>query len=340
MNKPQMEIVRLSEMKPGNEADIFVLLSKKDSLLTKEGKPYYMVAFRDSILEIKVPIWADAPFFNECKETWEPGKFYKIRGIVRMSRAFGRQLDIRKIREVGEADRLDGFDENDCRPSSRYSPESMYDEILDLARKHISDKKLLQLITRLFKDHREALLEAAAAKIHHHTFFGGLLEHTLSVTQIAVYLADHFSRLYPELKGTFSKSLIVSGAILHDIGKIREQRNEIATSEYTFEGQMIGHIVLGRDFVREYGKIVGLDPVTQTHLEHIVLSHQRLPEWGSPKPPMSLEAMLVHHADSSDALFACYLRVMELDDTEGMFTAKRNMMNYPIYRGTEAKNME
>lgn len=331
---PNIELVALSDMVPGNEADMFVLLSEKQLRHTKDGKPYYRVAFRDRGREIYcVPIWFDSLTFEECKERWIQGQYYKIRAVLIETAKFGAQLEIRKIRDVKEADRMDGFDENFCRPSSRIDPTAMYAEILDLAHKHIGANKLYQLITKIFKDNRDALLEAAAAKFHHHIYSGGLLEHTLSVTQIAISLADHFIRFYPERKDEFSKPIVVAGAILHDIGKIREQKFEAASVQYTLEGSMIGHVILGRDFVRDYAAELKLDPVLRTHLEHIILSHQLLPEWDSPKRPMSLEAVMVHHADWVDAMFGSYLNVLDADETEGPITSKRNILGYALFRG-------
>lgn len=329
-----IELVALADMVPGNEADMFVLLSERQLRHTKDGKPFYKVAFRDRTREIHcVPIWFDAPMFEECKERWVQGKYYKIRAVLIETAKFGVQLEIRRIREVKETDRLDGFDENFCRPSSRAEPAAMHAEILDLVHKHIGPNKLSQLITRIFKDHREAIQESAAAKFHHHIYSGGLLEHTLSVTQIAISLADHFARFYPERKDEFSKPLVVAGAILHDIGKIREQKFEAASVQYTLEGNLIGHVILGRDFVRDYAPEVKLDSVIQTHLEHIILSHQLLPEWDSPKRPMSLEAVMVHHADWVDAMFGSFLNVLDGDETEGPMTSKRNILGYALFRG-------
>ena len=348
MTNPSTDIVQLSEMQPGNEADLFVLLSNKESLKTQEGKPYYRVTFRDNRREMRIPIWSDAAFYDECHKNWAVGEFYKVRGILHQTQKFGLQLEIRKIRPVRESDKRDGFHPNRCRPSSRHEPSVMFDEILALAKQHIITAgpklsnevherhgKLFNLITMLFKDHRKALLDAAAAKRHHHIYFGGLLEHMLSVTKIAIAIADHYRTEFhddPDRRGVLCKSLVVAGAILHDIGKIREQHSDHSKIEYTLEGSLIGHVVLGRDFVRDYAQKVGLDDRTRTQLEHIILSHQRLAEWGSPKPPMSLEAVIVHHADSCDALIGCHFTVMEQDDTEGPITSRRNVLGYPIYK--------
>ncbi|HBT76165.1 MAG TPA: nucleotide-binding protein [Planctomycetaceae bacterium] len=324
-----LPIVALSGLEDGQEADVFVLLAEKEPHKTRDGKPYFKVMFRDARREVRFPIWSDLPIFEDCRDNWEVGRFYKLRALYRIS-SFGPQLDIRRIRLAVEADRQDGFDPNECRISSVFPPEAMYEEILAVAAKEIGKGKLLNLVTRIFKDNRKALLETAAARWNHHAFHGGLLEHTLSVTKIVVLLCDHYETTYPKKKGLLSRPLAVAGAILHDIGKIREMRCDEVGAYHTTEGSLIGHIVLGRDFVRDYGKTVELEPDMRTHLEHIVLSHQRFADWGAPKPPMSIEAILVHHADSVDALLGVHENIGKADAGGGEISSRKNLLGYPI----------
>jgi 3'-5' exoribonuclease len=119
---------------------------------------------------------------------------------------------------------------------------------------------------------------------------------------------------------------------LHDIGKIRELRYDVVTAHHTTEGDLIGHAVLGRDFVRDHANEVELDPHEQMQLEHIIISHQRFADWGAPKPPMSLEALIVAHADSCDAMFGTYLRVLELDDLPGEITSRKNILGHALFK--------
>ncbi|MCL2304888.1 MAG: HD domain-containing protein [Planctomycetaceae bacterium] len=329
-------ITTLSDLEPEQEADAFVLLTEKQLITPKSGKPFFSVVFRDANREIpSVPIWADSPLYGECQKNWEPGKYYKIRTKLRVTEKYGKQLEIHRIRETMPSDKQDGFDPVLCRPSSQVSPEAMYEELLALAKKHIGKGKLLNLITLVFKDYRHAIQETAAARNYHHAFVGGLLEHTLNVTKTAVFLADHYLVAYPKLPVPFSKPLVVAGAILHDIGKIRELQTDAISSHHTTEGDLIGHAVLGRDFVRDYGKLVELEPQVQTHLEHIVLTHARFPDWGAPKPPMSLETLLVHSADYCDALFGSYVNVFLQDETVGEITSSKNRLGHALYRGNE-----
>ena len=127
---PTMPIVTLSEMSPGQEADLFLLMTAKEELKTKTGKPYFRVGFRDGSREVSFPIWGDSPWAVDCRDRWTPGVFYKLRAVYQETN-FGPQLEIRKIREVVEADAADGFDPTLCLPRSRFDPQQMFDELLD-----------------------------------------------------------------------------------------------------------------------------------------------------------------------------------------------------------------
>jgi 3'-5' exoribonuclease len=127
----------------------------------------------------------------------------------------------------------------------------------------------------------------------------------------------------------------VAGAILHDIGKLVELRAEPHGAEYTPHGRLIGHILLGRDMVREQAaSIHGLDKEVLLRLEHIIVSHQNLPEWGSPVAPSTPEALLVYFADDVDAKFNMMARILEEeppDDSE--FSAPGNALRRRVFRG-------
>ena len=108
-----MPIATLSDLSSGQEADLFLLMTVKEELKTKTGKPYFRVGFRDGGREVSFPIWGDSPWAVECRDRWNPGVFYKLRAVYRET-DFGPQLEIRKIREVVDADAADGFDPTLC----------------------------------------------------------------------------------------------------------------------------------------------------------------------------------------------------------------------------------
>ena len=232
-----MPILALSAMLPGQEADMFVLMTSKEQLTTREGKPYYRVGFRDGGREVVFPIWDNSPWAAECRDAWTPGTFYKVRAVYRETN-YGPQLDIRKIREVCDADAADGFDPTVCLPQSRYEPQRMFEEMLVIVRERITDAALRALVEKILIDNRDELLRIPAARHNHHAFVAGWLEHTLSVTRTVIYLADKYAEYYDELEPPLDKSMAVAGAILHDVGKLRELEQRPEGTVYTASGAL------------------------------------------------------------------------------------------------------
>ena len=334
MPAKQLPIVELSQMTPGQEADLFVLMSVKEELKTRDGKPYFRVGFRDAAREVVFPVWGDSTWAIECREGWQPGQFYKLRAEYRESN-YGPQLEIRKIRPVNDADRADGFDSAMCQPRSRFDAVTMFNELVSIAREQIANAPLSALVVGILEANRETLLTLPAASRNHHAFAAGFLEHVLSVTRTAVYLAGKYADYYSTLNPTLRADLVVAGAILHDIGKVRELVQHPAGADYSPEGHLIGHILQGRDIVREASATHPLDPDTLLRLEHIIVSHQRLAEWGSPKPPMTPEALIVHYADDLDAKFHMMAAILRDDQTPGPTTSKKNVLMQQVFRGLE-----
>lgn len=328
-----MTIVLLSQMIPGQEADFFALLTAKEELTTREGKPYWRVGFRDAVREVAFPVWDNSPWAEDCRQRWYPGAFYKIRAIYRET-TYGPQLDIRKIREVVAADAADGFDPMMCLPHSRFEPQAMFDELLAISREHIIDQPLRQLVESILTANQVPLMRLPAARRNHHAYVAGWLEHTLSVTRTCVYLAQKYADYYPDLKPPLDKGLVVAGGILHDIGKLREICQEPTGTTYTSSGELVGHILLGRDIIREAALESPVAPETLLRLEHVILAHQRLPEWGSPKPPMTPEALLVHYADDIDAKYHIVYSILSADSNPGPMTSDKNLLRQRFFRGS------
>lgn len=326
------EIVRLSEMRDGQEADLFALLTTKEELRTRDGKPYFKVAFRDAEREVAFPVWNDARHAQACRDEWSVGSVYKLRATFRETN-YGPQLEISKIREAEAADADDGFDPTMFLPRSRFDTAEMFTKLMELANEAISSAPLRRLVETIYEAHREALLTLPAATRHHHAFVGGFLEHVLNVTRNCVFFADRYAEQYPEMSPPLDKSLVVAGGMLHDIGKLRELDQNAEGAAYSTEGQLVGHVLLGRDIVRDHAHEAGVEGETLLRLEHIIISHQRLPEWGSPKPPMTPEALLVHYADDVDAKFEMVFQALADERSEGPFSPRSYPLGHAVFRG-------
>ncbi|MCG8449374.1 MAG: HD domain-containing protein [Pirellulales bacterium] len=325
-------IVPLAELTHGQEGNFFALLAAKEELTTKDGKPYFRVGFRDAGREVSFPIWSDTTWATACRKEWTVGEFYKLRAQYRDTN-YGPQLEIRKIRPVNDDDFAEGFDPAMCLPPARFDPQEMFDELIALVKDGIASEELSKFVQAILEKYHKTLLTLPAAKYNHHAQLGGYLEHVLSVAKTCVYLADKYDELYPDMQPPLDKGLVIAGGILHDIGKVRELEETPTGAEYTAPGLLIGHILQGRDILRETASDSPLDEETLLRLEHIIVAHQRLPEWGSPKPPMTPEALLVHYADDLDAKLQMMVAALTDDATEGPFTSSRNPMRQRIYRG-------
>lgn len=334
MNVPQ-QMLLLSEMEPGQFADSFVLLISKEKSTTRDGKPYYRVQFRDHSVTATSMIWSDTPWFEQCETEWTTGEFYKVRARYDETK-YGPQLDIDRIRPVTEEDEDDGFDASLYFKRSRFSSDEMYKELTDLAREKIEEIPLRNLVLEILETYTNQIKTIAAASKNHHAFTGGFLEHVLSVTRTADYLADKYAEYYQEMNPPLNKSLVIAGAILHDIGKLTELEYKPHASSYTPAGRLIGHILLGRDLVREHARnFEDLNPETLLRLEHMIVSHQNLPEWGSPIAPHTPEALLVHYADDVDAKFHMIATTLEniLPGSEDEFSSRDNALRRSIFLG-------
>jgi 3'-5' exoribonuclease len=322
----------LCEMIEGQEADFFALLAEKQELTTRDGKPYYRVTFRDSRREVGFPIWCDSAHAESCKSEWMPGQFYKLRAVLRQTN-YGPQLEIKKIRPVEYGDHKDGFDPAMCQPASRFDPVEMFAELINIVESQIENAPLRQLVADILEQNRDVLLSWPAAKKNHHAFASGFLEHVLNVTRSTCHLADKYCDLYQDLDPPICKDVAVAGAVLHDIGKLRELAVSPSGAEYTAAGHLIGHVLQGRDIVRETAAGRDIDAELLLRLEHVIVSHQRLAEWGAPKPPMTPEALIVHYADDLDAKMHMLVCTLKEDTGEGVMTSKRNPMAQQFYRG-------
>lgn len=332
MFQPESAIAKLADLSPGDIGECFLLLAGKERRTTREGKPFYRLTFRDDGRTVAAMVWNDSAFFEDCDTSWRKGEFFRV--VARFCETkYGPQLELDQVRRVVEADTADGFDPNAFYMASSFDPAAMFRALVGLAEDHIADARVRRLVVELLNEHEPELLKLPAASRNHHAFSGGFLEHVLSVTRTAVFLADKYMEYYPKLN--LSKDLVVAGAILHDIGKLQELAVGPEGGSYTPAGRLIGHILLGRDFVREKAATIeGFDPELLLRLEHIIVAHQSLPEWGSPIPPSTPEALLVHYADDIDAKFHIMAVALQAPANDAdPFTGRDNALRRHLFRG-------
>ena len=335
-------IIPLSELPSGEEGTFFALLSALETLSTRDGKPYWRMTLRDGRCTITQPVWNDSPLADACRNHWKPGMFFKVQALLRAHPQYGNQLEIRRIREVEPKDADDGFDPHMCLPRSTQDPAAMFSELMTILADHVSQISLRKTIFDLFTSQREPLLSHPAAVHHHHAWIGGLLEHTLEVVRSSLYLAKRYVEKYRDLP-SLNIGIVVAGAMVHDIGKLGELNMSGGEIAFTPEGGLLGHLVIGVRMLREAAMRNELDAETMLRLEHIILSHQRLPEWGSPKPPMTPEALIIHYADDLDAkldIMNSIFRESAQQLVDRPLTSKRNLLQYQLFRSGTAATAE
>lgn len=260
---------------------------QKASVENRNGKPYDSIILQDKTGIIDAKIWDP---FNPGIGEYNAGDFIDVNGDVIIFNN-QKQAKITRVRCANE----DDFDPADFFPVSDKNIDEMYDELLKFIQsvKAPYYKKLLEMLFVEDKEFAANFKKASAAKTVHHGFIGGLLEHTLSVTK----LCDYYCTAYPILK----RDLLITAAICHDIAKTRELA-AFPVNDYTDEGQLLGHIVLGSEMIAEKIKLIPDFPAKQgNELKHCILAHHGEFEYGSPKKPALAEAIALNFADNTDA---------------------------------------
>ena len=265
--------------------------------------------------------------------------FFKVRATYEDHRQYGPRVDVHNIRIATEADRADGFVEADLLEQSRFDPEKMFQELRALVETSIADEHLRKLTLMLLDEHAAKLKVLPASSRHYHPFPGGWLEHTLSVTKKCLWLVDQYREQYADLQPPLNRDLVVAGAALHEIGRAVELEPGAAIGEpveATVPGKLFGHVMLGRDLVRDATcAIPEIKPDLVRLLEHMVSAYLTLPEWGSPRLPMIPEVLILHHADDLDAKMEMYTRCLRKDVSAGPFTERDPVLGKQLLKGRE-----
>jgi 3'-5' exoribonuclease len=277
----------INTLREGDVIRSIYLCKTKRSAETRNGKPYDNLLLQDKTGTLDAKVWD--PHSGGIAD-YDEMDFIEIMGEV-VSYNNNLQLNIKQLRKPYE----DEYDVADYMPTSEKNVDSMYAELLSYVNA-IENKYLRQLAELFFKQDQEfvkTFCGHSAAKSVHHSFAGGLLEHTLSIVKFCAYLAD----TYPLL----SRELLYSAALFHDIGKTKEL-SAFLENDYTDAGHLLGHIVMGVEMIGEaVRKIEGFPEKIANELKHCVVAHHGEYEFGSPKKPAIPEAVALHYADATDA---------------------------------------
>jgi 3'-5' exoribonuclease len=287
----------ISDLNIGTRVSTIFVLAKKQAKKKQNGEDYCVVNFQDREGNIDGILWTET---YKGSGDFDQGDFVFVEGEVKEYKS-SRQLVVSSLKKIKDKKALRY---SDYIKTTSKNIDEMFSELIEYTSR-IKNHYLGKLIDLFFNDKKfvENFKSSAAAVKYHHAFRGGLLEHTLSMTKVC----DALARIYPNL----SYDLLVCGAVLHDIGKIREYKTVVNT-EVTDEGKLLGHITIGYGMVLEkIEQIKGFPDDLKNRLLHIILSHHGYREFGSPKRPKILEAFVVFHVDYLDADIGGYNIILD-----------------------------
>ena len=294
------------ELKPNEIVTVVLLVHAKEIRQKRTGEPYLSMTLSDRSGEMDAKMWDNVA---EVMDTFDRDDFIKVKGLLQLYNN-RPQFTIHKLRPVEDHE----VDFADFFPASARDAEEMWSELRGMVA-GFGNTHLRALLDAFLDDPDIAARYkvAPAAKTIHHAFRSGLLEHVISLCGLARLIAPH----YPSVDG----DLLLTGVILHDIGKIYELTYERSFG-YSTEGQLIGHISIAMRMMSD--KLRGLPdfPVELRNLvEHMILSHHGQLDFGSPKVPVFPEALLLHYLDDMDSKMECMRALIEKEpQAEGLFT--------------------
>lgn len=287
----------ISSLREGERVNEIFLCKSKQTAMTKNGKPYDNVILQDKTGTLDAKIW---DIGSVGIEEFDAMDYVAITGDITSFQG-NLQCSIKRARKVGEGE----YDPADYLPVSKKDIEEMYAELMAIIGT-IKNPYLSKLLHAFFDDadFAKRFKFHSAAKSVHHGFVGGLLEHSLSVTKNC----DFFAGNYPVL----NRDLLLTAAIFHDVGKLKEL-STFPENDYTDAGQLLGHIMIGAEWVgAEINKIEGFPVVLANELKHCILAHHGELEFGSPKKPALVEAVALSFADNIDAKMETFTELLSV----------------------------
>lgn len=289
-----MPVVRINEpiaqWEDGDFAQGYALVTRKEVRQDRNGRAYVDLEMADASGTLSAKIWPDSP---AIKGHFADKDFVAFKGTVR---AFKDQLQLNLdyCRSVEPADRDKGFDETLLIPTTPENLDDLKARFAAIYPGAIVRPELQLLTEETLRRFGAQIYEHPAAKNIHHAYRGGLLEHLVNMAEVSIKVCAQYHDV--------DRDLVLLGVLFHDLGKLREL-GAMPANDYTLEGQLIGHIVIGQNMLREcLAALEGVVPKHLVlHLDHLIVSHHGQREWGSPVEPATPEAFVLHAIDTLDS---------------------------------------
>lgn len=315
----------INELREGETIIEHYLCKSKQSLKSRAGKTYLSLKLQDKTGMVDAKVW---DMTNDIK-AFDENDFIKIDAVVVIYQN-DIQLNVKRIRRS-----MDGeYEPFDYIPCTEKNIEEMYQKLMSYIKTIESPyvKKLLEfifykhpIVSKNFKTH-------SAAKSVHHNYMGGLLEHTLSVTEICDFAAPRYKHV--------NRDILIASAMLHDVGKLMEL-SEFPENDYTDDGELLGHLIIGTEMITEAtAKIEGFPKQLESLLKHCMISHHGEYEYGSPKLPKIIEAYILHCADNLDAKSKVFEEMIDNNSNQGNWAGYHKMLQRNIRKSDYKEGMK
>lgn len=314
-----MKSIFVKDIRAGTRIEEKFLVTGKNMAYSQKGSPYLVMKLRDSTGEIEGRVWDNA---GEIEKKFRKGDVVRV-SCRAVSFKNVIQLSITDVARLEDQD----LEPSDYLPVSKSDIGEMFRELQAII-ETVASPHLKTLLRNFMLDNQtvERFKKVPAAKGMHHVYIGGLLEHTLSVTRLIDKTAGH----YPGI----DRDLLIAGGIIHDIGKTKELTCD-GIIEYTDEGRLIGHIIIGLEMLdAQIASIEDFPPQLAIELRHMILSHHGELEFGSPKRPKTVEAVILHQVDDLDAKVNAFREFIDNspeDDSD--WTPYHRLFDRFIYKG-------
>ncbi|MCK4579695.1 MAG: HD domain-containing protein [Candidatus Marinimicrobia bacterium] len=317
-----MKLTIISEFTENKRIQGFYHCLEKHLRTTRIGDYYLDLLLQDASGRIHAKVWDNVEHFDNQFDEGDP---VAVKALVERYNGL-LQLNCTKItRATDERYGRYGFKESGLVPTITADRKVLWEELRRLVTA-VKSKPLKALLRHIFKRYKAVILELPASFSYHHTERGGFLVHLVSTGQIAAFLAAHYEGI--------DGNLLIAGTLLHDIGKVKSVELGLK-SDYTTEGQLVGHVILGRDVLKEALEEVDVPAAVVEKLEHIILAHQGFASKETPRHPRFPEALLVHYIDSMDGKLDLMHRESATDTGGGRFTSDRNYFRLRLYKSEQ-----
>jgi len=311
----------IEEVRAGDRIDEVFVLTAKSMAQKRNGEKYLTINLSDRTGSLKGVVWNNV---QDISDHVAKDDFVKVNGSVSEYRDT-LQLVATDIKRVPP----ESINPSDFLPSTQRNIDKMFIRLLKITAS-LENDFLLKLFDKFWADidFVNRFKTAPAAKKMHHAYIGGLLEHTLSMALLADRIDDHY--------GGIDRDLLLAGVVLHDIGKVKELNYKYAI-DYSDEGRLLSHIVIGIRLLEE--KINAIDAFPEKIamlLKHMIVSHHGLLEFGSPEPPKTIEAVLLHYIDEIDSKVNGIREFISSGDTNEVWTGYHRLLERHFYTGEKS----